>query len=175
MAELLELSPADLAGDLLLRTHTLLSNAFPEDAPNEGDYYRTHGEPTAVLVLCEAPHVLGHLAPYLRQVRIGDEALEIGMLGGIVVAPEHRGRGCSRALVRHAHNRLRLGGTQFSILFAYEPRVYASCGYKLMQNETRFIDIDGRSKTLVYRGSMYAELAQSWWPNLLLDLQGRVV
>ena len=107
MAEVLELSPADLAGDLLLRTHTLLSNAFPEDAPNEGDYYRTHGEPTAVLVLCEAPHVLGHLAPYLRQVRIGDEALEIGMLGGIVVAPEHRGRGCSRALVRHAHNRLR--------------------------------------------------------------------
>lgn len=175
MAELLELSPADLAGDLSLRTHTLLSNAFPEDAPNEGDYYRTHGEPAAVLILREAPHVLGHLALYLRRVRIGDETLEIGMLGGIVVAPEHRGKGCSGVLVRHAHERLRVRRAQFSILFAYEPRVYASCGYKLMQNETCFIDIDGRSKTLIYRGSMYAELAQSWWPNLLLDLQGRVV
>jgi|SRR4029453_12529192 hypothetical protein len=47
----------------------------------------------------------------------------------------------------------------FSILFAFEPRVYVSSGYKLMRNHTRFIDADGHWKTLVYHGSMYAN---SW-------------
>ena len=38
-----------------------------------------------------------------------------------------------------------------------------------------FIHGDGTTKTFVYRGSMYAELAQRRWPNQLLDLRGSVV
>jgi len=44
-----------------------------------------------------------------------------------------------------------------------------------MRNETRFLDVDGAWKTFVYRGSMYAELAERPWPNGILDLAGRVV
>jgi predicted acetyltransferase len=106
---------------------------------------------------------------------IAPYALDIGMLGEIVVAPERRRRGHSRVLVRRAHEQLKARNIPFSILFACEPRVYAASGYKLMQNETHFIDIDGTSKTLVYRGSMYAELLEKRWPNQLLDLCGRVV
>jgi predicted acetyltransferase len=101
--------------------------------------------------------------------------LEIGMLGGVVVAPEQRRKGYSRILVRHAHEQLRDRLIPFSILFANNPRVYESSGYKLMQNATRFIDADGTQKTFVYRGSMYAELAERRWPNQLLDLRGSVV
>jgi predicted acetyltransferase len=63
----------------------------------------------------------------------------------------------------------------FSILFAYEPKVYASSGYELMQNTTRFIDADCTLKTFVYRGSMYAELSGRRWPNQMLELRGRTV
>jgi predicted acetyltransferase len=110
-----------------------------------------------------------------RQVAIGAELLEIGMLGGVVVAPDQRRKGHSRLLVRHAHERLRSRHIPFSILFANEPRLYESGGYKLMQNATRFIDADATTKTLIYRGSMYAELGQRRWPNHLLDLRGPVV
>jgi hypothetical protein len=44
-----------------------------------------------------------------------------------------------------------------------------------MQNETHFLDVDGAWKTLVYRVSMYAELARRPWPNRVLELAGAVV
>jgi predicted acetyltransferase len=136
--ELLELNPDDLGGDLASQVHALLSDAWPEDTPNEGDYYRTRGAPTTILILRVAQHVLAHVGVYERQVAIGSEMLTIGMLGGVVVAPEQRRKGYSRILVRHAHERLRVGHIPFSILFANNPRVYGSSGYKLMQNATRF-------------------------------------
>jgi predicted acetyltransferase len=173
--EILDLAPADLSDDLASRIHTLLNHTWPEDAPREGDYYRTHGTPTALVILRRAQDVLAHLAIYERQVGIGNETFDIGMLGGIVVAPEQRRRGHCRALVRHAHERLKGRRLPFSILFASEPGVYASSGYKLMQNATRFVDADGALKTLVYRGGMFAELSQRPWPNQTLDLRGRVV
>ncbi len=44
-----------------------------------------------------------------------------------------------------------------------------------MQNATRFLDVDGTWKTLVYRGGMYAELMGRSWPNQIVDLRGPVV
>ena len=174
--ELLEFAPNDLGDSLAKRIHELLNSTWPGDAPNEGDYYRTLGAPMTVVILHRASDVIAHLAIYERSGGIGSETLEIGMLGGIVVAPEHRQRGHARVLIRHAHDRLKGRCIPFSILFAYEPRVYVSSGYKLMQNATRFMDADGTMKTLIiYRGSMYAELLGRSWPNQMLDLRARTV
>jgi predicted acetyltransferase len=109
------------------------------DAGNEGDYYRTVGVPTVIVIPSQAPDVIGHLAIYERSVDIGSERLDIGMLGAIVVAPEQRRRGHNRVLIRHAHDRLKGRCLPFSILFAYEPKMYASSGYRLMQNATRLL------------------------------------
>jgi len=97
------------------------------------------------------------------------------MIGGVAIAPDHRGRGHSRVLVQRAHAYLKKRSIPFSILFAHEPRVYASSGYKLMRNETHFLDIDRDWKTFIYRGSMYAELSQSPWPNQIVNLRGPIV
>jgi predicted acetyltransferase len=118
---------------------------------------------------------VGHLAVYRRQVKMGDEVLEIGMVGAVAVAPDHRRRGHCRLLLQRAHDDLRARSIPFSILFAFEPRVYLSSGYRLMQNETHFLDVDGAWKTFVYRGSMFAELTERPWPNRMLELAGGVV
>ena len=175
MIELLELDSANLRGDLASGVHTLLRDAFPDEGRNEGDYYRTLGVPDVAMVLRDGPKVFAHLGLYVRKVAIGSEVLEIGMLGGITVAPDHRRVGHTRTLIWHAHDHMRRQRIAFSILFAYEPRIYESSGYKLMQNATHFIEPDGTPRTLVYRGSMYAELSQRRWPNQLLDLRGRTV
>ena len=78
-------------------------------------------------------------------------------------------------LLQHAHGLLKERSIAFSILFAYEPRIYQRSGYRLMQNATRFLDADGTWKTLVYRGGMYAELMERSWPNQIVDLRGPVV
>ena len=171
---MIEISRDDLKGDLETRVQALLAGAFPEGTSTNGDYYARHGVPDRILIAGEARQVVGHLALYRRQVTMGGEILEIGMVGGVTVAPDHRRKGHCRLLLRRAHDRLRACSIAFSILFALEPLVYRSSGYRLMRNETRFLDIDGAWKTFVYRGSMYAELAERPWPNRMLDLAGRV-
>jgi predicted acetyltransferase len=175
VVDLLRTSLADLRGSLASGVHALLDAAFPDTARGEGAYHVEHGTPTFILICHESEHVVGHLAVYEREVGMGEEALRIGMIGGVTIAPDYRGRGHSRTLLAQAHEHLRGEAIPFSILFAYAPRVYESSGYKLMQNETRFLDHDGAWKTLVYRGSMYAELLERRWPNQRLDLRGRVV
>lgn len=175
MIELLEVRAGDLEGDLASGVHRLLSRAFPEDGPNDGDYYRAVGRPDMAMILRDGSVVFGHLGLYTRRVRIGVENVEIGMLGGIAIAPDRRLTGHSRALIQRAHQRLAERQIPFSILFAHEPRIYQGCGYRLMQNATHFIEPDGTPNTLVYRGSMYAELSSTRWPNQLLDLCGRTV
>jgi predicted acetyltransferase len=175
MIKLLEVRSDELSGDLASGVHRLLRDAFPKCGPNEGDYYRTLGAPEVAIVLSAGTQVFGHLGLYTREVKIGNETSEIGMLGGIVVAPDCRRQGHSRVLVGHAHEHLKERRIPFSILFACEPRIYMGSGYKLMQNAMRFIWPDGIQRTLIYRGSMYAELSRRRWPNQLLDLRGRMV
>lgn len=171
--ELLSVRAQDLDGNLGFQVYRLLRDAFPDDGPNEGDYYRAVSTPDTILILRDADGVFAHLGVYLRTVAIGDATEEIGMLGGIAVAPERRRAGHARRLIESAHDILRQRGVTFSVLFAVEPRLYVSSGYRLMQNETRFIEPDGTPRTLVYRGSMFAELGARKWPNLLLDLRGK--
>jgi predicted acetyltransferase len=175
MIELFDVRSHDVSDDLASAVRRLLRDAFPEFAANEGDYYAKLGPPEVAIVLRDDSQVFGHLGLYIREVKIGNETLDIGMLGGIVVRPDCRRRGYSRLLVRHAHERLRGMRIPFSILCAYQPRIYEGSGYKLMQNSMHFIEPDGTPRTLVYRGSMYAELSQRRWPNQLLDLRGPTV
>ena len=137
MIELLEVRPDDLSGDLASAVHRLLRDAFPKVGPNEGDYYCKLGPPEVAIVLRDGPQVFGHLGLYTREVEIGNETLEIGMLRAIVVAPDRRRRGYGRLLVRRAHEHLK------------ERR-------KLMQSAMHFTWPDGIP--------MYAELSQRRWP-----------
>jgi len=173
MVELVETMWASLAGAVGTNVQRLLGEAFFEDA--SVDYYARLGIPTVILILKDGLDVVGHLALYRREVGIGDENVEIGMIGGVVVAPAQRGRGHSRTLVQRAHAYLREQAVPFSVLFALQPRVFQSSGYKPMRNETRFFDGNGSWKTLVYRGGMYAELLDRPWPDQLIDLRGPVV
>jgi predicted acetyltransferase len=143
MPELLEISRDALRSDLETRVQALLNEAFPEGSSTNGDYYARHGVPGRILIAREAQQVVGHLAVYQRQVKMGDEVLEIGMIGAVAVAPDRRRRGHCRLLLRRAHDDLRARSIPFSILFAFEPLVYLSSGYRPMQNETHFLDADG--------------------------------
>ncbi len=182
--EFVETNRVDLCGELESSVQGLLKEAFPDSAwarsnfpgmTDNSDYYTFYGTPAIIVILREGRQVIGHLAAYRREVEIGCEPLEIGIIGGVAIAPAHRGKGHSRALVQRAHAYLKERSIPFSILFAHEPRVYQSSGYKLMQNATHFLDIDHAWKTFVYRRSMYAELLDRTWPNQIVNLRGPVV
>ena len=54
-------------------------------------------------------------------------------------------------------------------------RAYTGERLQADAESTRFLDVDGTWKTLVYRGGMYAELMGRSWPNQIVDLRGPVV
>jgi GNAT superfamily N-acetyltransferase len=179
MAALIEMTRAELAGSLEFEVQAFLREAFSHDPPAEPDYYAPY-EPSEMILLLredrpEEQRVIGHLVAYRREITIGGEPVEIGMIGGVAVAPGHRRKGHARVLIERIHDRFRQRALPFSLLFAYEPRIYASSGYRPMENTTYFLDSDGAWKTFVYRGGMYAELGNRRWPNLPIDLRGRAV
>jgi predicted acetyltransferase len=176
MVALLKTGHVDPTAEFASNVRGLLNDAFPEGAPDElNHYYARRGIPDVTLLLTQSHRIVGHLALYERDVHFGNEPLRVGLLGEIAIAADCRRRGLAYRLVEEAHAELRARSIPFSILFAFEPRVYASSGYKLMQNETRFLETDGTWKTVVYHGSMYAELSAMRWPNRSIDLCGPVV
>ena len=60
-----------LRGDLETRVQARLNEAFPEGSSTNGDYYARHGVPDRILIAREARQVMGHLAVYPRQVKMG--------------------------------------------------------------------------------------------------------
>ncbi|MEN3375341.1 MAG: hypothetical protein V7604_696 [Hyphomicrobiales bacterium] len=176
MIELITTSHIEANSAFAADVHALLNEAYPDGAPDElRNYYARRGFPTTTMLLTEDRRAIGHLALYERQIRIGEETLFVGLIGEIAVAADRRGSGLARRLVRHAHEHLQGRSIPFAILFAFEPRVYASSGYTPMQNQTRFLDTDGQWKTFVHRGGMVAELSPKPWPNQLIDLCGPAV
>jgi predicted acetyltransferase len=174
--ELIKARAIEVACELATEVTALLNDAFPDGAPDElRNYYARHGIPTTSLLLKDGSSVVGHLAVYERHIRIGADTVLIGLLGEIATATDRRRTGLARLLIRHAHEHLQAQSIPFSILFAFEPRIYLSSGYQPMQNQTTFIDADGQSRTFVFRGSMYAELLADVWPNLPIDLCGTAV
>jgi predicted acetyltransferase len=172
--DLHQIARADLTGEIESHVQALLKEAFPDSFSKKTDYY-SHETPALIWIIRHDRAVIGHLALYERQVKIADELLNIGMIGGVAVASQQRRRGCSRLLIQSAHEYLKRKLIPFSILFAYEPGFYRSSGYRLMENETYFLDCDNTWKTFVFRGGMYAELLDRRWPNQTVDLRGRVV
>jgi GNAT superfamily N-acetyltransferase len=171
--QVIEITRAGLVGSLEAKVFRLLGEAFFDGAVV--DYYARLGVPEIILILQDGETVAGHLALYRREVGVAGRSVEIGMIGGVAVAPACRRRGHARTLVERAHAWLRDRSVRFSLLFAFVPRVYESSGYKLMRNPIRFQDHDGTWTTLVYRGGMYAELTDNRWPDQVVDLRGPIV
>ena len=166
---------------LVQRIDTLLHSSFGGDAGSaDGESAVTEAfpgqEPTCRFLLMHgSTTVAGHLAAYEREVVIGDDRCLLGMIGDVAVEKAFRRQGHSKKLVQAAHDYFFGKSIPFSVLFAFEPEVYESSGYRLMENEIYFLDADNVWNTFVYRGSMYCELGDQRWPNRKIDLKGPTV
>src|SRR5215813_13059195 len=103
--DLIETTRAGLTGPLEARVQRLLGETFFNDATV--DYYAHLGVPEIILALRDGEEVAGHLALYRREVGILDRDIEVGMIGGVAIAPAYRGRGHCRTLMQHGHAWLR--------------------------------------------------------------------
>lgn len=165
--QLVSLDHSALDGALAKQTQSLLELAFPDMA---GQYYGSE-IPRKIFLLIDRGTVAGHLAAYIRGVTVGGDPMDIGIVGGVAIAPDYRGKGLSKRLIAAAHQFFVSANIGFAVLFAFEPERYMSSGYRPITTPTRFTE-HGEIKQFVYRGGMVAELGYRPWPDALLDLKG---
>ena len=120
----------------------------------------------------EAGAIVGNLFAYVRDVTVDGEPLCLGLIGSVATKISHRRQGVASRLVDAAHVYFRTASVEFSVLFAFEPKVYRSSGYALLENEMVYIGDDGERTSKPYPGSMVCALTPSPWPTGLLDLCG---
>ncbi|EHV9590042.1 GNAT family N-acetyltransferase [Vibrio vulnificus] len=92
---------------------------------------------------------------YSRLMSQGFINFKAGIVGGIAVAPNKRGLGLAKLVVKELDKYLVSFGVTHSFLFAYEPDVYRSSGYSELVCPIHYYDIQQKNwNEFVYRGGM---------------------
>ncbi|HCE2133836.1 TPA: GNAT family N-acetyltransferase [Vibrio parahaemolyticus] len=92
---------------------------------------------------------------YSRLMSQGFINFKAGIVGGIAVAPNKRGLGLAKIVVKELDKYLVSFGVTHSFLFAYETDVYRSSGYSELVCPIHYYDIQQKNwNEFVYRGGM---------------------
>ncbi|EPM6342002.1 GNAT family N-acetyltransferase [Vibrio parahaemolyticus] len=90
-----------------------------------------------------------------RLMSQGSINFKAGIVGGISVAPNKRGLGLAKVIVKKLDKYLVSFGVTHSILFAYDPDVYRSSGYSELVCPIHHYDTQQKNwNEFVYRGGM---------------------
>ncbi|EHR7857861.1 GNAT family N-acetyltransferase [Vibrio parahaemolyticus] len=92
---------------------------------------------------------------YSRLMSQGSINFKAGIVGGISVAPNKRGLGLAKVIVKKLDKYLVSFGVTHSFLFAYDPDVYRSSGYSELVCPIHYYDTQQKNwNEFVYRGGM---------------------
>ena len=75
--------------------------------------------------------VVAALAARFAKIRSGDARLTAAMIGFVVTAPEHRGRGLGRRLMNEAAEHLRTSGVDLGVLWTRRHDLYLETGWQV--------------------------------------------
>ncbi|HHC6619240.1 TPA: GNAT family N-acetyltransferase, partial [Vibrio parahaemolyticus] len=90
-----------------------------------------------------------------RLMSQGSINFKAGIVGGISVAPNKRGLGLAKVIVKKLDKYLVSFGVTHSFLFAYDPDVYRSSGYSELVCPIHHYDTQQKNwNEFVYRGGM---------------------
>jgi predicted acetyltransferase len=90
-------------------------------------------------VCVEEAHIVGHAFLFSLRAYFGGEALPIGGIASLAVAPEARKTGVATALMEHLHG-VSLGrGDVLTMLYAFRQGFYSRCGYAPVTPAQRLI------------------------------------
>ena len=118
-------------------------------------------------------NVVAHIAGYDKVVGTDAGLLPVIGIAEVCVAPEYRGRGLVREMLREIHDWARAQGFDWSMLFGASG-IYGSSGYEKIDNPIRALDfktgewsIEVADCALVHRLNNDAI-----WPSGTIDLRG---
>ncbi|MCC4798300.1 GNAT family N-acetyltransferase [Enterovibrio norvegicus] len=126
-----------------------------------------------------ANKVMGFGAVYTRKMQQGTRTFNAGIVGGIAIHPDYRGKGfCSHLMAQLEFAQIQ-ANVEHSFLFAYEPRVYHAVGYQMLHAPIHFFDTPSNQwASFVYRGGMVKSFGKENGlpiePHTLIEFNGQV-
>ncbi|MEZ8026778.1 GNAT family N-acetyltransferase [Enterovibrio norvegicus] len=126
-----------------------------------------------------ANKVVGFGAVYTRKMQQGTRTFNAGIVGGIAIHPDYRGKGfCSHLMAQLEFAQIQ-ANVEHSFLFAYEPRVYHAVGYQMLHAPIHFFDTPSNQwASFVYRGGMVKSFGKENGlpiePHTLIEFNGQV-
>ena len=91
--------------------------------------------------------VVSHVGLLQHAVRVGDDPVKVGGVGGVVTVPDQQGRGYARHAMRHAASLMcEEWGLDFGLLFCREPLVpfYQGLGWQRVKDPVEVEQPSGR-------------------------------
>ena len=95
-------------------------------------------------------------------LQLGIEQLKVGILGGVVTAPEAQGKGYASQCVRACEEWLRKQGAAFVILWSGDPEWYLKKGYAIAGHQYRIPLSVFSSLPAAYSSLSAGDLRQGW-------------
>ncbi|PMN72580.1 GNAT family N-acetyltransferase [Enterovibrio norvegicus] len=123
--------------------------------------------------------VVGFGVVYARTMQQGTRTFNAGIVGGIAIHPDYRGKGfCSHLMAQLEFAQIQ-ANVEHSFLFAYEPRVYHAVGYQMLHAPIHFFDTPSNQwASFVYRGGMVKSFGKENGlpiePYTLIEFNGQV-
>ena len=125
------------------------------------------------IIFDEAGNVVAHVAVYEKLLGTGAGLLPIIGIAEVCVAPDYRGRGWVREMLREIHDWARAQGFGWAMLFGARG-IYNSSGYERIDNSMRSLDYQTDEwKTETLASALVCQLDENAvWPDGTLDLRG---
>lgn len=156
------------AYESLLNAH--LNSIFGQDSR----FIFNHEFACAILIEEENKIIATGFA-YIRFMKQGTTNFKAGIIGGIAVIPKRRGLGLAKVVVKELDQYLESVGVTKSFLFAYEPDIYKSSGYRELVLPIRYFDEQQRNwNQFVYRGGMVKSYSGYAFNDQVIEFNGRV-
>ena len=125
------------------------------------------------MIFDEDQNVIAHIAGHDKILGTQNGLLPVIGIAEVCVAPEHRGRGCVRAMLGEIHDWARAQGFSHSLLFGSHG-IYGSSGYQRISNPIRALDYQtGAWETQPLEYALARALNENAvWPSGTIDLRG---
>ncbi len=150
----------------------LLADAFPTDYGGRSFFQqRPH-----LRLIRRDPDVVGHVAVFLREVRLDGHLKQVLGIGDIATHRAHRGTGIASALLGQALTPPIAGRAEFALLFGRRG-LYDRAEFRRAANPIRHVDLTGAESRAITQTSsdflMVRPLRGTNWPeHAPLDLLG---
>lgn len=163
----------DASLDAALRE--LLSTCFnqPEHAVFKERRYFTEPPAHRWFIRGADGKLAAHVALHEKEVSAAGVKYRIGGIAEVAVHPAQRGHGHVRTLLAAAHSWMAAQGIGFAVLFAHHPNIYASSGYREVDNLLCAVPLPGDPAQWERADKvMVAEFGGSIWPSGDVRLPG---